>query len=71
MMNSYLMEEVMGKRKPFYKEYRIVRKNDGQTRWVLGQGIVDFDDRNRVHSLIGTIQDISQRKLRMNTKSEN
>jgi PAS domain S-box-containing protein len=63
MMNSYLMEEVIAKHKPFDKEYRIIRKNDGQIRWVLGLGIVDLDDTGNVLSLIGTIQDITERKL--------
>ena len=63
MMNKYLEDEVIGKRKPFDKEYRIIRKNDGQERWVLGLGIVVFDDHGNVLSLIGTIQDISERKL--------
>ena len=36
MMQNYLMDEVLGRRKLFDKEYRIVRKNDGQIRWVHG-----------------------------------
>lgn len=63
MMNKYLMEEVIGKRKPFDKEYRIIRKNDSQVRWVLGLGIGEYDDKGNILSLIGTIQDISERKL--------
>jgi len=63
MMYSYLMDEVLAKRIPFDKEYRIVRKNDGQIRWVFGQGQVKFDDAGNALSLIGTIQDITQRKL--------
>jgi len=63
MMNSYLEEEVIAKRKPFNKEYRIIRKNDGQVRWVLGLGTLSFDDKGNLLSLIGTIQDITERKL--------
>jgi PAS domain S-box-containing protein len=63
MMNNYLMDEVLAKRMSFDKEYRIVRKNDGQIRWVHGQGQVKFDDDGNALSLIGTIQDITQRKL--------
>jgi PAS domain S-box-containing protein len=63
MMYSYLMDEVLAKRMPFDKEYRIERKNDGQIRWVIGQGQVKFDDAGNALSLIGTIQDITQRKL--------
>jgi PAS domain S-box-containing protein len=63
MMYNYFMDEVMEKHNPFNKEYRIIRKNDGQVRWVHGQGIVSCDDRGNVISLIGTIQDITERRL--------
>lgn len=63
MMSNYLNEEVISKRKPFNKEYRVVRKNDGQTRWVLGQGIGAFDDEGNILTLVGTIQDITERRL--------
>ncbi len=63
MMNKYLSEDVLGKHKPFYKEYRIVRNNDNKVRWVLGQGIVSLDREGNVVSLIGTIQDITERRL--------
>ena len=62
MMSTYLEEEVLGRRKPFNKEYRIVRKNDGQIRWVHGLGQAKFDDSGNALSLIGTIQDITVRK---------
>lgn len=70
MMRNYLEGEVLAKRIPFNKEYRIVRKIDNQTRWVHGQGQVKFDAEGNAVSLIGTIQDITQRKLneeRINT----
>ena len=63
MMNAYLREDVLTKRETFNKEYRIVRKNDMQTRWVFGQGIAVFDDEGNPVSLIGTIQDVTERKL--------
>lgn len=63
MMSSYLSEEVIAKRKPFHKEYRIIRKNDMQVKWVLGQGIVSFNEDGKALSLIGTIRDITERKL--------
>jgi len=62
-MRQYLMEEVIMKHKPFNAEYRIVRKSDGETRWVNGLGKVDFDADGNVVSLIGTVQDITTRKL--------
>ena len=62
MMEQYLNEEVISKRKPFSKEYRIVRKNDGETRWVHGLGEVKYGDGDILLSLIGTVQDITDRK---------
>ncbi len=62
MMVSYLREEVISKQKPFEKEYRIVRNNDGVTRWVHGKGIAKFDSDGNSLSLIGTIQDVTEHK---------
>jgi PAS domain S-box-containing protein len=62
MMNNYLAEEVIAKRQPFDKEYRIVRQDDGETRWVHGQGEIAFDSEGKTISMIGTIQDITERK---------
>ncbi|NTV14356.1 MAG: PAS domain S-box protein [Desulfobulbaceae bacterium] len=62
MMRRYLQDEIIAKGIPFLKEYRIVRINDGATRWVYGLGEVHLDDNGKVVSLIGTIQDISTRK---------
>ena len=63
MMERYLNEEVLGKHNAFNKEYRIIRKNDGQVRWVFGLGKVNLDGQGKVISLIGTIQDITERRL--------
>jgi len=46
----------------FNQEYRIVRKNDGQERWVLSKGKPLLDDEGTPVALIGTVQDISERK---------
>ena len=63
MMAKYLQEEIIARKKPFSKEYRIIRKNDNETRWVHGLGKVQFDGEGKVVSLMGTIQDITQRKM--------
>jgi PAS domain S-box-containing protein len=47
----------------FRKEYRIIRKNDGEIRWVDGWGEIIFDDEANELSMIGVIQDITDRKL--------
>lgn len=62
MMGHYLTEEVIGKRGTFNKEYRIVRKSDGEVRWVNGLGKPGLDADGNVVFLIGTIQDITERK---------
>ncbi len=61
-MDEYLRSEVIGKQKPFDKEYRIVRNNDKQTRWVNALGEIKFDDSGNAIQIIGTIQDITKRK---------
>ena len=61
-MDMYLREEIISNRKPFSNEYRIIRKNDGETRWVNGRGSVEFDNDGNIISMTGTIQDITDRK---------
>ncbi len=63
MMGRYFKEDVQLKRRPFEKEYRIIRKSDGQTRWVFGLGKLDVDARGDIVFMVGTIQDITARKL--------
>ncbi|MEI6209259.1 MAG: PAS domain S-box protein [Desulfuromonadales bacterium] len=63
LMDRYLIEEVISNRKPFSMEYRILRQNDGETRWVNGRGSAEFDSDGHMLNLIGTIQDITERKL--------
>jgi two-component system, sensor histidine kinase and response regulator len=60
-MSVYLSEEVIGKRRTFDNEYRIVRPSDGQTRWVHGSGEVDVNG-DQVIGMFGAIQDISDRR---------
>ncbi len=62
MITNYLKEEVLGKGKPFDKEYRIIRYNDQAERWIHGLGKLEFDARGRPLKMHGTIQDIAERK---------
>lgn len=62
MMDTYLNEEVVDNKTSFAKEYRITRINDKQTRWVQGFGETTFDHNGNLIELIGTIQDITERK---------
>ena len=43
-------------------EYRVVHRTDGRTRWVQATGRVTFEERQPVR-LIGTVLDITERKL--------
>jgi two-component system, sensor histidine kinase and response regulator len=62
LLDRYLKEDVFLKQKPFNREYRIVRKSDGEIRWVHGLGEVAFDTEGNILSMIGTIQDITERR---------
>ncbi|NJK31040.1 MAG: PAS domain-containing protein [Deltaproteobacteria bacterium] len=45
----------------YVSEYRVINPRDGRERWVLATGRVVFE-RGRAVRLVGTIQDISERK---------
>ena len=61
-MSQYLSQHVLAEHNRFDKEYRIIRQNDGQERWVHGQGELEFDESGNTIAMIGTIQDITQSK---------
>ena len=62
MMLDYLRNEVVGKHESFDREYRIVRYGDKQVRWVHGRGRLEFDAAGHPTKMLGTIQDITDRK---------
>lgn len=59
---GYLRQHVIEEHLPFNREYRIVRQNDGQIRWVHGMGQPVLGDDDRLAKMKGTIQDITARK---------
>jgi PAS domain S-box-containing protein len=61
-MTEYFLNHVLKGRNRFDREYRIVRPSDGEERWVFGMGELEFDDDGRPITMIGTIQDITERK---------
>jgi len=63
MISDYFIQKVIGQKAKFDIEYRILRKNDNQERWVHGLGRLNFDDNNQPTSMIGTIRDITESKL--------
>jgi PAS domain S-box-containing protein len=62
MMASYFANEVIGGKKTFDKEYRIVHQSDGTERWVHGRGKLEFDALGRPVKMRGVIRDITERK---------
>jgi PAS domain S-box-containing protein len=61
-MLRYFQEHVLAGRNRFDREYRIIRRNDGEVRWVHGLGELEFDPQGLPLRMIGTIQDITERK---------
>jgi PAS domain S-box-containing protein len=61
-ITDYFRNEVLGQGTPFDREYRIVRRNDQAVRWVHGLGRLEFDAAGKPARMIGTIQDITERK---------
>lgn len=61
MMEAYLSENVIKCKKPFNKEYRVLRP-DGETIWVWGIGNLTLNTEGTPIKMVGTIQDITERK---------
>jgi PAS domain S-box-containing protein len=62
-MSEYLENNILKNHERFDKEYVIIRKNDGKERWVHGLGELLFDSDKKLDYMVGTIMDITQRKL--------
>ena len=61
-VRHHMEEQVLAQHRPFDREYHIVRPCDGQTRWIHGRGELEFDPRGNPARLMGTVQDITERK---------
>ena len=61
-MSAYLKDEVLGRRQDFDREYRIQRLSDHEERWVHGLGELVADTGGRLVGMIGTLQDVTERK---------
>ena len=61
-MSRYVRDHVFRSKLPFDNEYRIVRRNDGQERWIHGAGQIVIGSDGRVTRFFGTSQDITERK---------
>ncbi|MFV5695826.1 PAS domain S-box protein [Flavobacterium sp. LB3P122] len=62
IMHDYFINVVIGNEYKFDKEYKIIRNNDKEERWVHGLGVMLFNEENQPIKMIGTIQDITERK---------
>lgn len=62
-MTDYYLNEVVGACKPFDREYRIQTPVNRQTKWVHCLGRLDVDAGGKAVRLIGTIQDVTERKM--------
>lgn len=61
-MAAYFANEVLGQKKNFDREYRIMRINDQAVRWVHGLGELQFNEQGNPIRMVGTIQDTTERK---------
>jgi len=64
MMDNYFFIKVIAEKGRFDKEYRIVPKNNPSTfKWVHGIGEMERNSSGVPIKMIGTIQDITEKKL--------
>lgn len=62
MMQEYIAINIMTNHEAFNKEYRIMRIDNKEERWVHGHGKLQFTEKGELCNMIGTIQDITNRK---------
>jgi len=60
VLNHY--QEILHNRERFSMEYQIIRASDKQTRWVIAHGDIEFDNADNPARMVGTVQDITERK---------
>ncbi|MFA6102571.1 MAG: PAS domain S-box protein [Victivallaceae bacterium] len=63
IMSDYFIQEVIGNKSKFDKEYKIIRQHDHAERWVHGIGELKFNDNDQAIAMVGTIRDITERKV--------
>ena len=62
IMKRYLKVNILSKFEKFDMEYKIIRPDNKNTRWVHGLGELKFDSNHNVIRMIGTIRDITEAK---------
>lgn len=63
-MSEYFANEVVNNKRQFDKDYKIINKTNGKEIWVHGMGSLEFDVKGNPIRMIGTIQDISEMKMK-------
>jgi PAS domain S-box-containing protein len=61
-MQLYIDNEILIKGKLFNKEFKIIKPDTGEERWVMSRGEISWDINKNPVTMIGTIQDITERK---------
>lgn len=61
-MDEYFSQYILTQHEDFNQEYRIVRHDNQEVRWVHGLGKLEHDWVGNPILLIGTIQDITERR---------
>ena len=62
-MRHYFVDTIRGPGDDYACEYRIIRRDNGQTRWVGVRARIERDAQGRATKLIGAHLDITDRKL--------
>ncbi len=62
IVNDY-KNTLFEKKLPFDREYRIIRKHTHETKWIHSYGKAYLDDEGNIVTILGTVQDITERKL--------
>ena len=70
IMHDYFIEEVIGKNGQFDKEYKIVRINDKEERWIHGIGSIKYNNKGEPITMVATIRDITESKKAANELQE-
>lgn len=59
---DYFIKKLNPRENIFDKKFQIIRQKDGAIRWVHGIGELQFDQDGQPVQMIGTVQDITDRK---------
>lgn len=69
-MAQHFLDALKGTSEEYRAEYRIIRPNDGQMRWVAVTGRIERDSEGRAHRLVGAHIDVTDRMLAQETLRE-